>query len=261
MRSLTGLSMYLVCGGLLAIHQPILAQTKVPGQTQPPKAIGRADTTRGANGAQTPSSSGTYLNLWGLDIMVSNGGFGLGGQYRREFTPALAGQITFSVSEAKDDQEVEFFDPYSGTSYKPGKLNRFMILPLMAGVQYRLFRDDIVDTFRPYINASVGPAMIYQMPYAENVAPPGEKPLYQEVEFFTSIGKGHPEYTFGGFIGAGAYFGSEKSSVFGINVRYYFIYMLNGGLPSLFNPATGEVTSYKTDFGGFYITLNIGTAN
>lgn len=245
----------------LAFHTTITAQTKVPGQTpQAPKAIVSTDTTR-ANGTQGVQPPGSYVSFWGIDIMVSNGGFGLGGQYRREFTPTLAGQITFSVSEAKDDQEVEFFDPYSGTSYKPGKLNRFMILPLMAGIQYRLFRDEIVETFRPYVNASVGPAMIYQMPYAENVAPPGERPVYKEVEFFTSIGKGHPEYTFGGFIGAGAYFGSDNSSVFGINVRYYFIYMLNGGLPSLFNPATGEVTSYKTDFGGFYITLNIGTGN
>ena len=77
-------------------------------------------------------------------------------------------------------------------------------------------------------------------------------------EFFNSLSRGKAYWTVGGFIGAGAFFGSDKSNVFGVNFRYYFTYLLAEGIPSLFNPATGEVSSTKSSFGGFFITLNIG---
>ena len=204
------------------------------------------------------ATAAPVVNLWGLDILISNGGFGAGVAYRREFTPDLAGTVSLSVSEAKDDKEVEMYNPYTGASFTPGKLNRFLVIPLMAGVQYRVFREEIVDTFRPYVNGGVGPAMIYQMPYVTLQTQPSGPPQIQEVEFFESIGMGHPEYALGGFIGAGAYFGGDPSSSFGLNVRYYFISALGEGLPSQYDPSTGYVTGYKKDFGGFFITLNVG---
>jgi len=81
------------------------------------------------------------------------------------------------------------------------------------------------------------------------------------VEFFKSLGKGQPHYTAGAFVGIGANFGSEKSSVVGVNLRYYFTYLLGGGLPSLYDNYTGEVAGTKKDFGGFFITFNIGFSN
>ncbi len=116
---------------------------------------------------QDPTSPDKYPNIWSLDVLLSNDGFGLGTIYRRSVTPDLSWFVSFSISEAKDEREVEYYDPYYGTSVTPGKLNRFMVLPLMGGVQYRLFRDDIVDTFRPYLNAGAGPTMVYMMPYVQ----------------------------------------------------------------------------------------------
>jgi len=206
-----------------------------------------------ANGAQPPS-----LNLWGLDILVSSDGFGLGTFYRREVTPDISWFLSFSVSESKDPREVERYDPYTGVSFVPGKLNRFMVLPLMAGLQYRIFREEIMDTFRPYVNAGVGPTMIYAMPFSQ-LRPVGNGYFEAtQVEFFKSIGMGKAYYTVAAYIGFGAHFGNEKTSVFGVNFRYYFTYLFNDGIPSLYNPSTGTISSYKTDFGGFFITLNIG---
>jgi hypothetical protein len=204
--------------------------------------------------AETP----VPVTLWGLDLLLSNSGFGLGLSYRRNYTEDLAGQIAISVSESKTDQEVEFFDPITGNSFVPGKLSRFMVVPLTAGVQYRLFREDIVETFRPYVNAGIGPTLIYEMPFAKVTQNPGGPPTVEQVEFFSAIGQGTPHFTAGGFIGAGAYFGSERSNVLGINIRYYINQLLSGGLPSEYNPNTGEITGTKSSFGGFYITLNIG---
>lgn len=173
----------------------------------------------------------------GIDLLVSNGGFGFGTFYRREFSGDLSAFIDFSISEAKDDDEVQYFNFY-GQSFTLGKINRFLILPLMVGVQKRLFEHDILDNFRPYVNAAVGPTMIYVFPERE--------------EYFTAIGKGRPRYTAGGYLGAGAYFGSERSNLLGLNLRYYFIPYPAGieglrGVP-------------KKQFGGFFITINFGSA-
>ncbi len=178
------------------------------------------------------------LNSWGIGLMVSTNGFGMGTFYRHEYTDDVTGYIDFAISEAKDDDEREYVD-YWGQTYVPGKINRFLVLPLFVGVEKRLFKDDIVDNFRPYINAAAGPAMIYVFPYNE--------------EYFTALGQGHPQYTIGGYIGAGAYFGSERSNLLGINIRYYFV-PYPDGIESMTNVAP------KKQFGGFYITLNFGTA-
>jgi hypothetical protein len=210
-------------------------------------------------GSNDLSQEEVFLNAWGADILISDGGFGLGAFYRREFTPDLFGFVSISASESKDDREVEQFDPYYQISYVPGKLNRFFSIPVMFGVQQRLFREDILDTFRPYVNAGAGPALIYVAPFTEISGSPADL-QFTQVEFFKSLGKGRMHYTAGGFIGIGANFGSEKASLFGINFRYYFTYLFSGGLPSLFNTVTGEVSSTKSSFGAFYITLNVGTA-
>ncbi len=184
----------------------------------------------------------SFRNAWGIDVIVSNNGFGLGTFYRHEYTRDLAGYADFSISESKDEREIDTYNFDTGETYVLGKINRFLVLPLYAGVQYRLFSEDIMDNFRPYVNAAVGPTMIYVFPYNE--------------EYFTALGKGKPKYTAGGYVGFGAYFGSERSTLLGLNIRYYYV-PYGGGLPSMEYNAT---TAYKKDFGGIVISLNIGKA-
>ena len=201
----------------------------------------KADSTMvfGIPARSTPDSPHTSpLNSMGVGLMISTNGFGMGTFFRHEYSDDFSGFIDFSVSEAKDDDEREYVD-YYGQTYIPGKVNRFLVLPLFVGVEKRLFKDDIMDNFRPYISAAAGPAMIYVFPYNE--------------EYFTALGYGQPKYTLGGYVGAGAYFGSERSNLLGINVRYYYI-PYNAGLVSMSNGAL------KTQFGGFSIILNFGTA-
>ena len=176
-------------------------------------------------------------NSWGVDLLVSAGGFGLGTFYRHEYSDNLSGFIDFSISEAKDDDEKDLVDIF-GIPFTPGKVNRFLVMPLFVGIQKRLFQDDILDNFRPYVNAAAGPTMIYVFPYNE--------------EYFRALGKGHPQYTFGGYVGIGAFFGSERASLLGLNLRYYFV-PFPSGIESLRN-------AYKKQFGGFFITLNFGSA-
>lgn len=179
---------------------------------------------------------------WGVDVLISTNGFGLGTFYRHEYNRDIAGFMEFSISEAKDDEEVEFIDPYTGQSFVPGKINRFLILPLFFGVQRRLFRDQILDNFRPYISAAAGPTMLYVFPY--------------NTDYFSALGKGQPRYTGAGYIGVGAYFGQERSNVLSLNLRYYYI-PFPAGIESF---RRGSYIATKTQYGGFYITLSFGNA-
>jgi len=176
-------------------------------------------------------------NAYGVDLMFGEGGFGLGGFYRNNLNSTLTLFTDMSISEAKDENEFEYVD-YWGRSYTVGKKNRIFLLPFFAGLQSRLFANDLGDNFRPYINFAVGPTMVVTTPY--------------EREFFNSLKYAQANYTFGGYIGFGANFGIDQKHLAGINIRYYVIQFFNHGIESL----EGKP---KKSFGGFFITLNIGS--
>ncbi len=184
----------------------------------------------------------TMDDAWGVDILLSNNGFGVAGFFRHEYTRYLSGTVTLGIAESKDDNEIEYYD-YWGQSFVPGKINRFLMMPVLFGAQYRLFADDITDSFRPYVNAGAGPTIVFASPY--------------DKEYFNSLGYARTYYTAGGFIGLGAYFGADTGSLSGINIRYYYV-PFSGGIVSL-QDANGRI-GRKKDFGGFFITINLGSA-
>ena len=176
-------------------------------------------------------------NAWGMDIMVGDAGFGLGTFLRKQLDVKWTATADISISEAKDEREFEFYDYYLGTFVTANKKNRIFQIPLNFGMQYRLFENEITDNLRPYLNAAVGPTLLITTPYSE--------------EFFNSFGKAQAKYALGGYIGFGANFGLDKSSLVGINVRYYYSQVLGDGVESL----QGKV---KKNIQGFFITLNLG---
>ena len=176
-------------------------------------------------------------NAYGIDLLFGEGGFGLGGFYRNNLSNSFTLFTDMSISEAKDENEFEYVD-YWGRSYTVGKKNRIFLIPFFAGAQSRLFTGDLGDNFRPYINFAVGPTMVVTTPY--------------EREFFNSLKYAHANFTAGGYIGIGANFGIDQKHLAGINIRYYVIQFFNQGIESL----EGKP---KKSFGGFFITLNIGS--
>jgi hypothetical protein len=196
-----------------------------------------------------------FRNAWGVDIMLSNNGFGAGGFFRHEFSDVLSGFAQVAISDVKDDAEVEYFDQFTGQSYTPGKINRLLLVPITFGMQYRLFKDDIVDNFRPYVSAGLGPSLIFVAPYSHPttlIAPDGSSYVtYDQIDFFSSLKKGQFRYTLGGYIGAGAYFGAETGTLTGVSMRYYYV-PYQPGVESM------QGTRIKR-FGGFFITLNFGS--
>ncbi len=193
------------------------------------------------------------MTAWGFDLLLSESGFGLGGFYRREITNVLAGTIAFAISDVKDDGEMEYYDYWTGTTNVPGKKNRLLMLPLMASIQYRVFHDDIVDNFRPYVTAGAGPTTLFVSPYARIIDDGSGLMRSEKVDFFESLKYGKAHTTLGGFIGAGAYFGKDRSNVMGLSIRYYFI-----PVPTGIEVMQG---GFVKEFGGVFITLHFGSAS
>lgn len=184
-------------------------------------------------------------NAFGMDLIFSEGGFGLGTFYRRTVSEAITLFTDFSISEAKDPQEFTYtYIDYSGLTQTetPGKINRAFILPLNFGMQYRVFKNVIFDNLRPYIDAAIGPSMVVTTPYAR--------------EFFNAFGKAQARYTIGGYFGIGANFGLDKSSLVGLNIRYYIIHFFNQGIEIMDTSITNG--RLENDLGGIFITLNVG---
>lgn len=175
-------------------------------------------------------------NAFGLDILFSEGGFGLGTFYRHQLSTKFTGFIDFSVSESKDENEFEYIDIF-GQTFTIGKKNRVFLLPVNFGVQYRLFENELYDNLRPYLNLGAGPSIVLTTPYDQ--------------EFFSAFGDARAHYALGGYFGLGANFGLDQSSLIGINVRYYIIHFFGKGVESL----EGRP---KNNLGGVFLTINLG---
>lgn len=175
-------------------------------------------------------------NSWGMDVMIGEGGFGLGTFYRHAFNHKLTGFIDFSISESKDEREFEFID-YFGRVVVIGKENRVFFLPVNFGVQYRVFENELTANLRPYLNCGVGPTILVTTPY--------------RLEYFDAFGKAQLKYAVGGYLGFGADFGLSKNNLVGLNFRYYIAYLFDRGVENLTDKYRKTITS-------FYVTLNIG---
>lgn len=175
-------------------------------------------------------------NAWGIDIMFGESGFGLGSFYRYKISQNFTTIFDISFAESKDQREIEYYD-YWGNSFVIGKKNRVFQIPMFLGLQYRMFPNSIADNLRPYLFLGTGPSLIVTTAYQE--------------EFFSSFENAKSLWAVGGYIGIGTDFGLDKSSLSGINVRYYFIKLPGQGVESLYQRFQRTLT-------GIFITLNLG---
>jgi len=175
-------------------------------------------------------------NAWGFDLLIGESGFGFGGFFRKELSTEFTVFADVSISEAKDEREIEYVDIY-GQSFTVGKANRVFQIPFTLGAQFRIFKNQLTDNLRPYINVGIGPTIALTTPYDQ--------------EFFKAFSYAKPYYAVGGYVGFGANFGLDTKNLFGINMRYYYMQFLDEGVEILKN-------RYKDYLGGFYITLNFG---
>lgn len=176
-------------------------------------------------------------NAAGVDLMIGEGGFGLGGFYRHNFSNSITGFVDFSISESKHSKEIERFDIFGYPLPIYGKKNRVFLLPLNFGVQYRLFSKTLTNNLRPYLAFGVGPTMFVTTPAQQ--------------EFFKSFGDAKALYGAGGYIGLGANFGGNSNNLTGLNLRYYVLHLFNDGVEQYFG-------DFEKNLQHVALTINIG---
>jgi outer membrane protein W len=98
-----------------------------------------------------------------------------------------------------------------------------------------MFREDVSDELRPFINAGITPTTIAYTPYSES--------------FFSSFKDLKARFTVGGFVGIGADYVTGKRSGLSLNIRYYYINLFGSGVESL-------QSKELNFFGGLYLVFS-----
>jgi outer membrane protein W len=167
-------------------------------------------------------------NTWGLDASFSDYGFGGGLFLGHTFSPDITGLITLDFGTAEGSREFSLLEV--------NKINRIFVIPLMASLQYRVFRDALSDNFRPYISAGAGPVVAMTTPYAD--------------DFFSAFGSAKSKVVPGGYLGLGANFGTDPKNNFGASLRYFII-----PYPGSIQSTTSESL---TNLSGLFLTVSYG---
>lgn len=186
----------------------------------------------------TPASKKPALDeAWGIDLIFSNSGFGIGSFYQYNITKDLFTFASLYISGARNTDEFEYYNWETGQTFIPNKVNRLYMFPMILGLQQYVLTDVISESLKLFLQGGIGPTFILSTPY--------------DREFFSAFSYGKFYTRLGTFLGVGADVGTG-TSLFSINARYYYIPFGGDGLESI------EKFPIK-DFGGLFLSLSLGT--
>ena len=223
--------------------------------TQPAFSIGEAKEDESDTTRDMPRTTAMGVEV----LFVYGGGFGGGGFYELKLDTTLSCFASLAVSGIDDEGDEQLIG-YFGQTYVPGKVNRFLRIPLLFGVKKQWFKDDIVETVRFYTSVALGPTMVYEAPFQIEHVHEGVDGVptwysYEQIDFFNSLGKGKAHYTLGGYLGAAIFAGNPNANnTLGLEARYYVAPVFSG----IVSRIEGGKEKRKFDFGGFAIALIIG---
>lgn len=211
----TGFATYRRAGLLLflcVLAAPIARAQPASGSTDKPDV------------AANPNPYGSGI---GLEILLTNNGFGLGGYYHRAIGPSTSFMAEVSIGAGKDEQELKFFR--FGSSYIPNKANYLLMMPIQVGLSHRLFRDAIEDNFRPFVQLTAGPTLGWEYPYFRDTNRNGSLDDFERTyDAIGALPKGSFRPGVGGTVAIGAHFGLSKRVTQGIRLGYAFNYFFDG---------------------------------
>lgn len=238
--------LHIVRPALLAAVVWMAAPSAALAQLQP-------DATQPQQVQQQQVKKNPYGSGIGLNIALTNSGFGLGGYLMRSISTTGSFLIDFMFTTLKDDREQRFFG-FFGESVIPNKQNYVHVLPIHFGVQRRMFREQIEDNFRPFIHLSGGPTFGWVSPYYIDVNFNGRRDNFEPpMDIFSAFPKGEFEMGFGGTIAIGAHFGQSKRTTQGIRFGFNFNVFPQGIY--VLEPAVKDATTW---FGTPTISLTFG---
>ncbi len=170
-----------------------------------------------------------------LELSLSDNGYGIGYYLIKDISSFFTVTTSIFFSGARNTDEIDFYDPFTGQFFVPNKINRLFMLPITIGGRLYLFPGELSNDFKPFFQTNIGANVIFSNPYrldffeAWNEASMYIKPVFSA--------------------GIGASF-SNRLRPLEISLRYQYSPFGGEGLESIIrNPIK--------NFGGLYITVGV----
>lgn len=173
-------------------------------------------------------------NNWGLALVYSESGFGISTTKYANLSRSIDFSANLLFSGVTDSREIERNDIY-GNTVVLGKVNRVFMAPLSLGLNMELFKGDLDGDFIPFINIGVAPTLVLFNPYDKN--------------FFSAIGYTSTKFAIGPYAGIGINFKQSQSMALNVNISYYYLPLINGGVESIQYNSIDNVGGFSLLFG------------
>jgi hypothetical protein len=176
---------------------------------------------------RTPYDAG-YKNGLVFNLLLTDFGFGVGGQYRRGLGQFTDGLIDLNITVLRDAREQTFVN-FFGQQTTPNKYNRILSFPLNVGLRHRIFAESINDNFRFYLQGSAGPVAAFIYPYFDDSQGYGvRRPDQFSYDVFEGWSDGYWDVGYSGKFALGIDLGSNFRNVSSIEVGYHLNYFPSG---------------------------------
>lgn len=191
----------------------------------------------------------------GVAVLLTNHGFGAGAFVRTGVGPTTSLVVEASLGAGKDEREQEFFVGPFGETVVPYKRHYFLMLPVQAGVEQRLWARAIEDDFRPFLQALGGPVLGYQWPYFEDADGDGLRGVGEPRRSPLDLWGGSFRLGVGGTLALGAYFGEGARNTLGLRLGYAAQYFFQP--VELLEPRPGIEQPDRRFFGTPVVSLQL----
>jgi hypothetical protein len=137
----------------------------------------------------------------GLVFTMAETGSGFGAFYAIPFGSIFHVGATVNAYFLRDSKQFDYQDPYTGGIYSVNDVNNVYIFDAMITLKRRLFAEDMHDSFRPFLTGGFGPVFGLNNPEDDRL--PNQE-----------------EWSFGGFVGAGADVSVDKKFFLSVRAQY-----------------------------------------
>lgn len=177
-----------------------------------------------------------YRTGVGLQLELSDFGFGAGAQFRKGISPYNELLFNIGIAGLRDPSEQAYIDIFFNNRVIPSKYNRVVTFPVALGFKRRLFASQVSDNFRVHTGAYGGPTLALITPYFDDRNGNG----YREadirnfasfepvIDIFRGFRDRSWEFGWHGGVFMGIDFGDNFASLQSFQFGYSFYYFDNG---------------------------------
>lgn len=161
--------------------------------------------------------------------LLTEDGLAGGVAARRRLTDDLSLTVEASLGAARDPREQRFFVGFFGETVTPFKRSYAVLLPMHLGLERRLFRRTVEDTFRPFVSVAAGPTVAVQWPYFDDANGNGLREAGEaRLSALAGLGDARLRPGAGMSVGLGAWVGRGPRRVHGVRLAAALHYIPAG---------------------------------